>query len=558
MGGGIRQASIGVAASIVLMVASIGMGASAQPDAECNTSSVLPAAPYPVDVVVVDARWDEHFGEQLVAYTIKRPSGQDELWGVAGCDIGALECDEYEPLVLVSDAIEGALELSDYFNTLFHASNARVSHDSGRFSLTVQGLGACVYYDGDEPYHSDFPSSLPVTATVSYYRAGEATPCLSQTIGPAGIPAITASYVEGLPPEVTFATFEWGGSAAGICGSAAEATAAVLPGVDPDIEAILPPDPVGREPTDEAGDTGREASARAEPSAGRASARARRILDLLLYTAFTAEDKIPRVSGRPVVQVTPEEIAAVLIMKLLTDADLLEDVAEDRSGGAEGNATGDADGPTSVTRPDKVSGPQKPPPDIKPKHRVAGSSWATPTSTVKIGDMSGKKPKLKAGKWYQMTAGFDGRRDFYDRKGRLIGTIPPSERDRVVVQTQDEWRDALDAHAAAKAAYVLDWLIEDPPPSNPPTGTLPRTDQGSFWVSLKRAVPLVITEQDSAGEIRVKTVWHEPRPETYLKGTYGDDGSIWLADDERVLGQIEGHDPERYIRLHQAETAPEQ
>jgi hypothetical protein len=49
-----------------------------------------------------------------------------------------------------------------------------------------------------------------------------------------------------------------------------------------------------------------------------------------------------------------------------------------------------------------------------------------------------EEKKLKTGTWYQMRENDDGSRDFYNRKGKWIGTNPPKERDQVVVRKKGE------------------------------------------------------------------------------------------------------------------------
>ena len=575
MGRCVVRSTSAVAITFAFVVS--GSTAMAAPAESCTAWELLPPAPYPVDAVKVEVRWDEHFGEQIVHYEIQEPGGSWIVSQYAGCKIGALECDEHEPMVLLSPEVQSDPELYDYGRTVFFAANAEVGQEAGTYTITAESRGACTYYDGDEPYYSGFPASLPVTVNVSYYRAGEAAPCLTQTIGPAGIPAITASYEDGPAPEVKLATFEWSASAAEICDHTADA---VLPGLDPLIGAIVaaaPPGPDEDVPMESAEDgtdgvdeaTDAEVTGTADPEApdrprraSRDSLDAMRILIYLAVEGVKARNSI----GSTWTSENTERLAGAFLLWLLDDPededppDAIADEAagDDQPAAIADEAAGEADESATTARPGKAPGPEDPPPEIKPKHQVADSVWGTPTTTIKVRGPSGKKSKLKVG-WYQITQGFDGRRDFYDRKGRLLGTSPPGDRDRHPVLTRDEWIDARDAHAAAKVEYVMDWFIGNPPPAAPPPKLPPEADD-EVVVSLRRSTPVIPfpLAGSNLDPPREAYVWIEPSADPYYTAWMDAKGGIVLSDlaGNRVGRIHPSSSPGFFIRQHRAEEPP--
>ena len=441
MGGTAGRSTVALSVAAVLLASTSG-AILATEGCDSSAANGTPAAPTGQAALTLDVTWDSS-DEVLVEYWAVPSGGDgypappdwtggctDDAWGV---------CPPAYPLILTEPAIPG-------YNTTDRAS---------AYTLMAMVRGACVYPKADsQPDNErvtgvyDSISEVPVTATITDREADGSVRSEA-----------TMAAVLPMPPDAGIAdysiwwralgTFDWDPTT-GL--KDAQPTKEhpddlVVEDTDSALEALAQPDPVS-EP-DETIAPGAFAPSTTPSPVERVEVALRWISRLgpatrgheaaigsaWQWVLFAAVQAFVAAEARG--QDTAElegAIRALVLFVLLRDReperfDEIEPVPDDSAAGA-----------TAAPEPPPSGPPPDPPPKMGKRAKQEQRRWVWLPAAALIYQTypNVTKKKLETATWYQMKVNDDGSRDFYNRKGRWIGTNPIDEREAVTVRRRGD------------------------------------------------------------------------------------------------------------------------
>jgi hypothetical protein len=449
-------------ASMSLLLSSVvGIGPTAASD-ECSGSSTAASAPpgqayadFPAIVVRVD--WGEQRRNSMLTYVVTRSSeplispyggGGATGWS-AGCDAAAVGgCETVEPLILTDAPVTGA-------NVTWLAE--------GRYTIVAGNAAACAYYQGDKPIYAKASDPMPVSASIEYYPAAGKGPPLSWMVESVDVPTYELAPMDASARR-SLGTFDWdpvrGISNLTAAGASDATVTASDPGVPdapplpPGIIAGSPPGPGDFSTPDEEPDLPEDQAATTDPDAptGAVPDTAERLMRFLVAMGVSIDPFRNASEGTDAERALDGVmlLRALVVLALRSALDQGRDTADLAAAyhalGLIGLLLEDEEAATPPTRKDTTGATAEAPkgggklPKMKGAAKKQGREWVwLPAPAIVYQTYpTVEEKKLKTGTWYQMRENDDGSRDFYNRKGKWIGTNPPKERDQVVVRKKGE------------------------------------------------------------------------------------------------------------------------
>ena len=186
--------SIGGAATVLAGDACVGDGLAALPPGESYAGA---------DAIVIGVTWAkaDAAGLQYIvtdsAKPVKEPfAGTNDAYLDAGCAAEAIICGPVAPLILT---------------TAFSGGRNQGSLAAGHYTIVAAPGGACVYHSGEggKAEYATAPATIPVTATIEYYRSGETTPSVSKSLESVMVPTLEEPPVDLSPHRRILGSFDW-------------------------------------------------------------------------------------------------------------------------------------------------------------------------------------------------------------------------------------------------------------------------------------------------------------------------------------------------------------